>query len=369
MRPQNILRFLQRLDWAIIASVATLLFLGFAAIYSVELSRGVGFLLMRKQFVAFFIGIMCSIFLLTRANGTVRGYGRLFYLLGILFLIFVLFFGRTVNGTTGWFSLGIFSFQPVEYMKIALLLPLAHIFGEPKAKHLTWRALWQSVLVLGLPTVLVALQPDYGSAMLMVATWGVMFLFARPTWTQLLALIGGALFAGVIFWGFLLQDYQLERLAVFMNPALDPLDTGYNITQAKIAIGSGGFLGSGLGFGSQSRLHFLPESHTDFIFAVIAEELGFIGVLILLVALSVVFMRTIVLMYKTKNGFLAMLLLGIFALLFTQSGVNIAMNLGLFPTIGVALPFVSYGGSSLIMWLIAVGIIESIAILEGDART
>jgi rod shape determining protein RodA len=366
MRPQNILRFLQRLDWAIIASVATLLFLGFAAIYSVELSRGIGFTLLGKQLVALFIGSVLAAFLLTRANGTVRGYGRLFYILGVLMLVFVLFFGRTVNGTTGWFSLGLFSFQPVEFMKIALILPLARIFGEPKAKHLTWRAFWQSLIILAIPVLLVALQPDYGSAMLMVATWGVMFLFARPKWTQVLTLLGGALFAGLIFWGFLLQDYQLERLAVFMNPALDPLDTGYNITQAKIAIGSGGLFGSGLGFGSQSRLHFLPESHTDFIFAVIAEELGFIGVVIMLAALAVVFIRTILLMHKTKNGFLAMLLIGIFALFFVQSGVNIAMNLGLFPTIGVALPFVSYGGSSMIMSLIAIGIIQSIAILEGD---
>lgn len=359
----RLLRQLQRFDWILFLSVVVLFAFGVSAIYSVELSQGSNdFSLVRKHVIALVIGL---VLLFGAANSNyllLRSYGRGLYLLGLILMLLVLFFGRELNGTTGWFIVGSFSFQPVEFMKFALAVQLARYFGEHARRRFGWREIFGSGLLVLLPVGLTMLQPDLGSAILLLGLWVVMMFFAgiRISHAAILGVLGILLVS--MSWLFLLADYQKERVEVFINPALDPLASGYNIAQAKIAIGSGKLFGRGLGFGSQSQLKFLPESQTDFIFAVISEELGFVGVLLLLAAFGVMFWRMMISASRARDSFTGFLAVGLFALVFIQAVVNIGVNLAILPTTGVGLPFVSYGGSSLLLFLLIIGVIESILV-------
>lgn len=365
----RLLRQLQRFDWILFLSVVVLFALGISAIYSVELSQGSNeFALVRKHAIAIAIGLTL---LFAAANSNyllLRNYGRGLYLVGVLMMLLVLFFGRELNGTTGWFIIGSLSFQPVELMKFALVVQLARYFGEHARRRFGWREIFGSGILVAIPVGLTMLQPDLGSAVLLIAIWGIVMFFAGIRAYHVAILGGAGILLLVISWFFLLADYQKTRVEVFMNPELDPLATGYNITQAKIAIGSGQLTGRGLGFGSQSQLKFLPESQTDFIFAVIAEELGFIGVLIILAAFAVLFWRVLLSAARARDNFTGFLAVGLFATIFVQMSVNIGVNLSILPATGVGLPFVSYGGSSLIMFLTLIGVAESIQVRLDPAQ-
>jgi rod shape determining protein RodA len=220
----------------------------------------------------------------------------------------------------------------------------------------------ESGLITLFPVVLVLMQPDFGSASVLIGTWFIILICAGLPWRMLLGaiVVFAAIFA--VGWQFFFADYQQARILSFIDPSRDPLGQGYNVTQAIIAIGSGGLFGSGLGFGTQSQLKFLPESQTDFIFAVIGEELGFVGVCIVLLSFGVIFFRIRRHVVLSRDDFANLLLLGSGAVIFLQFFVNVAMNLGLFPVTGIGLPFVSYGGSSLLAMFALAGIAESIFI-------
>ncbi|MCG2687508.1 FtsW/RodA/SpoVE family cell cycle protein, partial [Candidatus Parcubacteria bacterium] len=270
MQISRLVRHVQRFDWLLILGVVILFILGIAAIYSVELSRDdADFLLVKKQLIAFVLGIT-AIIVSARCNYLfLRNWGKALYFLGIILLIAVLIFGTEVNGTKGWFIISGISFQPVEFVKLALVVQFARYFGEHASRKFGWKEIIGSGLLLAFPFVLVMMQPDMGSGALLLGTLGVLLFFAGLRWIHALVLLGSSAVAGVLGWLFLFADYQKERLMVFIDPQLDPLVSGYNVAQAKIAIGSGGLFGRGLGFGSQSQLQFLPESQTDFIFSVI----------------------------------------------------------------------------------------------------
>lgn len=356
------LRQLQRFDWILILATFVLFAFGLSAIYSVELSRGGSeFLFVRKHLIAFGIGFVLMLAAANSNHFLLRSYGRVLYIVGVLMMIGVLIFGTELNGTTGWFIFFGLSFQPVEFMKLALAVQLARYFGEHARRRFGWREILGSGLLTAIPTVLTVLQPDIGSAVLLVGIWVIVMFFAGLRMRHAFVLIIIGILISIFAWGFLLKDYQRERLQVFINPSLDPLESGYNITQAKIAIGSGEIFGRGLGFGSQSQLKFLPESQTDFIFAVIAEELGFLGVSMTLAAFVILLWRIIMISFHARDNFTSFLSIAIFASIFVQMIVNIGVNLAIFPTTGVALPLMSYGGTSLIMTFLMIGILESIA--------
>lgn len=361
-------RHWQRVDWLLIFAAFVLFAFGISAIYSVELSHGGTFVLIRKQCIALLIGLTAA-FAISRTNYQFfRNYGRGLYFLGVLLLIAVLIFGRTLNGSTGWFVFAGFAFQPIEFMKFALITELARYFGEHAERRFGWKDFGRSGLIMLVPLVLAMAEPDLGGAMLLGLIWLVMVFFAGAKWRHFgsLLLVGGAIFT--LGWLVVFHDYQKQRIATFLNPASDPLDTGYNVTQAKIAIGSGGVLGTGLGAGSQSQLRFLPQAETDFVFAVIAEELGFIGVMAIFGALALLFVRLIITARSTRDNFAAYLVLGVFGLYLAQALVHVGANLSLLPATGVALPFVSYGGSSLLLSCIALGVAESVAITLTPGR-
>ncbi len=312
--------------------------------------------------IAFSLGAV-GLWLVAATNyHLLRNYARALYALGIISLVGVLLFGRTLNGSTGWFVVAGFAFQPVEFMKVALGVKLAHYFSERARRRFSWRDLLITGVTTALPIGLLMLQPDLGGASILAGVWGICVLIAGLRPSQLVALLSTFALVVILGWSFVFADYQKERVMTFVNPALDPLKTGYNVTQAKIAIGAGGLWGRGLGEGSQSQLRFLPESQTDFVFAVIAEELGFVGVIVVLTALAMLLLRILWVARTTRDSFGAYLCVSAFAVFFVEALVHIGANLSLIPATGVALPFVSYGGSSLLLSLILLGLVQSVAV-------
>lgn len=353
----------RRFDWVLAISAFVLFAFGVSAIYSVELSRGAAdFVLLKKQVITMCIGVVFAL-LLARSNyHLLRNYARGMYVFGVVALVAVLIFGDTLNGARGWFVIGnLFAFQPVELMKLGLIAELARFFGGHAERRYGWRDFAQSGCMTAVPIGLLMLQPDMGGALLLAGTWLVLSFFAGARWQHfgLLALVGAVTFA--LGWFVFFDDYQRARVETFVNPASDPLYRGYNVTQAKIAIGAGGVFGRGLGSGSQSQLRFLPEAEADFVFAVIAEELGFFGVAVVLLAMMLFLVRLVMVARATTDTFAAFLVLGVGAIIGMQAIVHIGANLSMLPATGVALPFVSYGGSSLLLCLVLFGMAQSVA--------
>ncbi|MFA5061783.1 MAG: rod shape-determining protein RodA [Patescibacteria group bacterium] len=349
-------------DWKLFVSVLLLILIGLSAIYSVDLSRGSGLVDFKKQLLAFGVGLVL-LTLVSMIQYKVWQYSaKWFFLAALLLLIAVLFFGSTIRGTRGWFAFTGFSFQPVEVAKIGIILMLAYIiskFGRRFERPL----FFFGTLVITLALIfLVMLQPDLGSAVLLGAIWFGLMWAVGSRRLFLILLVSVIMALGVSGWFFFLKDYQKDRITTFINPSRDPLGSGYNITQSTIAIGAGKLFGRGLGFGSQSQMKFLPEAQTDFIFSVIGEELGLAGVCLLLVLFGIIFWRLIVLIRSAEDDFVSAAATGILILFFVQFITNVAATIGLLPITGVTLPFVSYGGSSLIINLFLVGLLESMQV-------
>lgn len=364
--------FLRSLDWGVLLAVLFLFCFGLAAIYSVELSNDTrSFPSVQKQLIAFLIGLGVATAIARWNYLQLRNYARALYLGSLGLLVLVLLFGVALNSSRSWFLIGPMSFQPVELMKVSLVVVLARYFGEHARKRFGWKEIMTSGIMTMIPVGLVMLQPDLGSASILVGIWLFMLVFAGIRWIHIAVIGGIGGFFATIFGLFFIKPYQVERINTFLNPGLDPLGEGYNIIQAKIAIGAGQFFGRGLGFGSQSQLKFLPESQTDFVFAVIAEELGFIGVMMLLGAVGILSWRLFRLVKLSRDGFTSFLVAGAMSALFIQIFLNIAVNLAIVPATGVTLPFVSAGGSSLLISLVFIGIIQSVAtrVRPGDTLT
>jgi len=346
-------------DWSLLVVTFLIFAFGLMAIYSVDLSRSGELFFFKKQIIAFSIGLVFFIFAATRRYSFFSSFAKLAYYFSIILLISVLLFGSSSRGTTGWFTFAGFSFQPVEFAKIGLILMTSYVidnFGRNfRSPLFFFGTAFLSFVLIGL----VMLQPDLGSAVLLILIWfGFMFLVKARSIFIIGTIIIGIL-VSVIGWSFLLEDYQKERILTFVYPEHDPLGSGYNVTQALIAIGSGQIWGRGLGFGSQSQLRFLPEAQTDFVFSVIGEELGFIGIFFLLSLFLFLFWRLSKIILDLNNDFAAAVVYGSTVLFFVQFAVNIGANLGLLPVTGVPLPFVSYGGSSIMMNFLLLGIVES----------
>ncbi|MCX6745661.1 MAG: rod shape-determining protein RodA [Candidatus Parcubacteria bacterium] len=362
--------YLKKFDWLLFISICLLIILSIVLLYSTAIgSQSVQSILnFKKQIVFFILGIFLIFLMVFFIDyRALKRYNLFLYTIGIILLILVLIFwqrimGTKIRGTTGWFNLGIFSFQPVELVKVFLIIYLSKFFSE-KAKYIgQLKYFILSSLGVILVVILIALQPDFGSAVILFGLWLVLILLTGIKKSYLVFLSVILILTSVFLWFFLFQPYQKERVRVFLNPDLDPLGSGYNRSQAMIAIGSGKLLGKGLAFGSQSQLKFLPESQTDFIFAVLAEELGLAGIVLLLGLFTFLFSRMIKIAKRTKDNFALYLVISICTLWIIQIYINIGGNLGLLPITGITLPFLSYGGSSLLSNMILVGLLESIII-------
>ncbi|MBD3649325.1 MAG: rod shape-determining protein RodA [Pseudomonadales bacterium] len=281
------------------------------------------------------------------------------YGIGVLLLGLVLVFGYEVNGSKRWLRIpGLLSFQPSEIMKLMVPMILAWYFHErhlpPKGKHVFW-----ALVMIAIPVLLIARQPDLGTALLVGASGLLVLLLAGIPWRFVISAAGLGVLAAPGLW-FVLRDYQKERILTLFNPERDPLGTGWNIIQSKTAIGSGGLFGKGLFAGTQSHLDFLPESQTDFIIAVLAEELGLFGVLILLLLYALLMGRGIVMSVQAQDTFGRLLAGSITFTFFVYVFVNIGMVSGILPVVGVPLPLVSYGGTSILTLFAGFGVLMSI---------
>lgn len=283
------------------------------------------------------------------------------YVVLVLLLLIVEVAGKVSGGSQRWLNLGFMQLQPSELMKPGIILVLAHFYDNlPPAMTRHWRALISAGTLVGVPALLVMLQPDLGTGLAICAGAAVViFLAGPPLWWFISAGAAGAAIAPIAFFT-LLHDYQRKRVLTFLDPESDPLGTGYHITQSKIAIGSGGFFGKGFGNGSQSHLDYLPEAHTDFAFATMAEEWGLLGGLFVLAVFMWVFRWGLQVARDAPDRFSMLLAAGMTFTIFFYMAINMMMVMGLAPVVGIPLPFISHGGSALMTNMICVGVIMAV---------
>ena len=308
-------------------------------------------------FTLFNIGV--AIFLMNFDYKMLQGYGNKLYIFNLIMLLAVMFLGHSALGAQRWISIGPISIQPSEFSKIIMIISLATVMEHRIGKLNSLHDLLPVAAYVGVPFLLVLKQPDLGTSLVFMAIFfGMLFVCGIN-----LRLLGGLFAAGVammpLLWHFL-KDYQKMRIMVFMDPNVDPLGSGYHIIQSKIAIGSGMLFGKGLFQGTQSQLNFLPENHTDFIFAVVGEELGFLGVVVLLLLYLVVLWRGIKIAQDASDIFGRLLAVGITSMLAFHVLVNVGMTLGIMPVTGIPLPLMSYGVSSLTTNIMSIAILLNI---------
>ena len=282
------------------------------------------------------------------------------YLLTISMLVMVFFFGKMGGGARRWLFFGPVSIQPSEIAKLTVIIVLARYYSkDPTSGGYTLRELAKPMFFTAVPFVLIGFQPDLGTAIHLGLVAAVMMMFAKIERRTFVTLLATCALAAPVVW-FFSMDYQKQRVLTFLNPGRDPLGAGYNIIQSKIAIGSGMMTGKGYLKGTQNALSFLPEQHTDFIFPVLAEEWGFLGAVTVLAVFFLIIILGLRVAYGCRDIFGMMISVGVTSLLFWQVVINIGMVMGLLPVVGVPLPFVSYGGSSIVMVMICLGLLINI---------
>lgn len=279
------------------------------------------------------------------------------YLFFIFLLVLLFFFGHRAGGAQSWFDFGSFSFQPSDLMKIVLILMLAKYFSRRHIEIRNIKHIFISGLYAFIPFILIFLQPDFGSAITIFCIWFGVALVSGISKKHLLLILGLIAVSFAFLWAFVFQPYQKARIINFVEPLSDIRGTGYNVYQSTIAVGSGQLTGKGVGFGTQSRLQFLPEYETDFIFAAFSEEWGFVGVLIFFILFCLIMWRILHLSLLGTSNFEILFGLGLSIYLMTHFIINVGMNIGIMPVTGIPLPFMSYGGSHLLTEFIGLGIL------------
>jgi rod shape determining protein RodA len=314
-----------------------------------------------KQLLWFSVGLVAMVITFIFNYKILDRWAQPIYFVCIALLIVVLISGKYVGGSRRWLIIGPVSFQPSELVKIALILALARYYSkDAKTRGFTLRELIRPVMIIMLPVFLIVMQPDLGPAGLLVLIAGSITVFVkieRRSFAYLLA--SGAVLVPLIW--FFLREYQKKRILTFLNPDRDPLGAGYHIIQSKIAIGSGMLSGKGYLKGTQNALSFLPEEHTDFIFSVLAEEWGFLGSITLVLLFLILIIWALNVAHGCREPFGTIVAVGVAAMIFWQAFINIGMSMGLLPVVGVPLPFVSYGGSSVLTTAIGIGLLLNVS--------
>jgi rod shape determining protein RodA len=354
---------LKKLDWWLIISTLLLTGIGLLSLYS-QTQNEKNFYF-EKQAIFLGIGIFLM-FLFSFFDYQVlkeNSYFVLFlYLLSLIFLGGVFIFAPPIRGVRSWYKIGPISLDPTEFTKIVLIILLAKYFSYRHVEMYKFRHIILSGVYVALPTILIYLQPDLGSALIFICIWLGILVVSGIKVRHFMILLFLGILIGVLSWNFLLKDYHKERIISFVFPEYEPLETGWSQRQAKIALGSGGIFGKGFGKGSQTQYGFLPEPQTDFIFSAMGEEFGLITVIFVLLLFLIVLWRITKIALLAKNNFARLFALGVNIWLISQLFINIGSNIGLLPIIGVPLPFVSYGGSALTALYISLGLLQSIKI-------
>jgi len=344
-------------DWIFYLLIVLILTIGVVAIFSITYHTDRQTLAI-SQLVYAIVGLILLVVFSFLDYRALTSASTVLYVVGIILLLVVLFLGRSILGSTRWIDIGFFRFQPSEIFKIILILTLASYLSKKEVFKVKDFVIY--IFLVSLPTALVLFQPDLGTALVYLVIGTVLFLACRAR--EVYILIGTVIVAILlpVFWAFALKDYQRERLLTFLDPSRDPFGSGYNVLQSTISVGSGGLWGRGLGHGTQSQLNFLPIQHSDFIFAVIAEELGFVGAGVLLVLILLLLVRILGISAKSRDALGRYIAFGVAAMIIFQVLINVGMNIGLMPVTGIPLPLVSHGGSSLFTTLISLGVVGSI---------
>lgn len=350
-------RLYHHIDWALIGAVVVICAIGLAMIYSTTGGAGPVY---RTQVYAIGIGAVALVLCLTFDYRSLADKSHWFYLAMMVALVGVLFFGAVRGGSRRWIELGAFNLQPSEFAKAALALMLAKMLGEERRAALTNTDLALAVVLTALPFLAIARQPDLGTAVTLLPILLVVAFVAGLPMRYLYTLVLLAVLAAPIAYKFGLQDYQRERISTFLDPAQDPRGAGYQQIQARITVGSGGVWGKGYMQGTQGQLRFLPVAHNDFIFSVLAEEQGLVGVLAALGLYLFVIVRALDAARLAKDRLGAYLVLGVLSSFTFQVVYNITMSAGLAPVKGLTLPLMSYGGSSMIATLAGFGLILNV---------
>jgi rod shape determining protein RodA len=351
-------RLLQNVDWPLLGATVGLVILSASTLASLQVGRAGGGIAIR-QIAWFGVGLVALVVMASIDYRRLVRAAPLLYVLGLLALVAVFVLGRTVSGARRWLMVGPVSVQPSELFKLCFVLMVVWFLTSRWAQPIGKAVMLMAAPLAVVPAVLIVKQPDLGTALLLFPVLIALMVAAGMP----MRLLGGLVLSGVaaapVAW-LVLKDYQRERILVFLDPFRDPLGSAYNVIQAKIAIGSGQLLGKGVAGATQSRLAFLPERHTDFIFAVFAETWGFVGCLVLLICYALLLLRGFDIAASTREPVGRLVALGFTALVATQVLVNVGMVTGLIPVVGIPLPFMSYGGSSMVVSMTALGLLLSV---------
>ncbi len=355
-------RLLQNFDWTLLLLCTVVAGIGILNLYSASRSLIIAdqtpYYL--KQLYWFIIGLAILVIMVAVNYHILDTAAYTLYGFSIILLLMVIFFGQEISGSRRWLRIISFSIQPSEIIKLTLIFALARYFHyHDQIEGYTLRELFVPLVLVAIPVLLIIIQPDLGTSLLILFIGFTLILFMKVHPTSVLILAGISVAMTPIFW-YNLKDYQKKRVMTFFNPSLDPLGSGYHIIQSKIAVGSGGLLGKGFMKGTQTRLHFLPEQHTDFALSVLAEEWGFIGILVVLVLLLLIILKGISIAYHSRDRLGALVAIGISSMIFWQTIVNAGMVVGLLPVVGAPMPFISYGGSSYLCVMAGIGLLINI---------
>lgn len=357
-------RMLVSVDWQMITLITLLCVLGLVVLQSAGYDHELGYSpSMKRQAASMAIGALFFFGAMFFSTTFWKRMSVLIYVTGVILLLGVMFGGVVAGGARRWLDLGFTRIQPSEFVKIGVILFLARVLGSESAPKdgYTLKTLWLPGLVLGVPFALILRQPDLGTGLCVVLIGGSMLLVAGIRIGTLLRLVlCGALLA-VPAWNFL-EDYQRQRVMTFLQPEADPLGTGYHAMQSKIAVGSGALTGKGFLQGTQTQLRFLPEQTTDFIFSVLAEEWGFIGSMAVIVLYCLLIFRLLTAAQRSEEPFQAFVAFGVAAMLFWHTLINIGMVTGVVPVVGITLKLLSYGGSSTVTMLAALGVVTGFSL-------
>ena len=357
-------RLIKNFDWGLVVLILLIGSIGLVVLYSALTAghdAGAVHILFKKQIIWMGSGFVIMMITVLIDFRELDKLNLFIYILCIGLLISVIFFGQVGGGSRRWLLLGFVRIQPSELMKIALIISLASVYSTSASQTgLTFRKLIKPVILCAIPFVLIVNQPDLGTGLLLLLIAGSITLFVKVERKVFFSVSGICLAAVPLVW-FALKDYQKFRILTFLNPDRDPLGAGYHIIQSKIAIGSGMLTGKGFLKGTQNALSFLPEQHTDFIVSVLAEEWGLVGCSILLILYFFLLFWGLNIAYNCRNMFGSILAFGVTTMIFWQIFINIGMVMGLMPVVGVPLPLVSYGGSSVITNMLGFGILLNIS--------
>ncbi|MDD9947634.1 MAG: rod shape-determining protein RodA [Myxococcales bacterium] len=355
--------FRDNFDWALFVVTAAIAVTGIVNLYSATSAAGPHLKdIYIQQIYWLTLGAGVAVLVVAVDYRHYERQGWIAYGAGIVLLVLVFLLGREVRGSQRWVPLGGFSLQPSELMKIFLIIALAkHLHNDPRTEGRTLKDLIIPGAILAVPLMLILAQPDLGTAMLLVFIFATIMFLTQLKLRSLLTLVGSLIASAPLTWTYLLKDYQRDRLSAFMEPEKDLLDTGWHAHQAKVAIGSGGLSGKGFMLGTQNQHRFLPDQQTDFPFAVWAEEHGFWGALIILALYLMLVLWGLKIASEAKDRFGAVVAVGVSALIFWQTVINLGMVCGLLPVVGITLPLISYGGSSVLTVMTGIGLLMNVS--------